>query len=34
MFEDSQPEPDLENLYDQLKELEEKEENKQKDTTS
>ena len=34
MFEDSQPEPDLENLYDQLKELEEKEENKEKDTTS
>lgn len=34
MFEDSQPEPDLENLYDQLKELEKKEENKQKDTTS
>lgn len=34
MFADSQPEPDLENLYDQLKELEEKENSQQKDTTS
>ncbi len=34
MFSDSQPEPDLENLYHQLKELEEKEDTQQKDTTS
>lgn len=34
MYKDSQPEPDLENLYDQIKELEEKEDNQQKDTTS
>lgn len=31
--EDSQPEPDLENLYNQLKQLEEKEDSQQKDTT-
>jgi hypothetical protein len=34
MPEDSQPEPDLENLYNQLKQLEEKGNTQQKDTTS
>ncbi len=34
MYKDSQPEPDLENLYEQIKDLEEKEDTQQKDTTS